>query len=341
MPSLLQVLHDATGYGATEIVLEPGRAPTMRTNLGVEQMKNGLTEGELFDALGGVLGPDQQAELAVGNVVEFQIHDGLVRWHLGAQAGALGVIVRGRSSAAPDVAEVGVPLDLPPLSRGFSDGESVAIPPTPPRRHRDTAWDLPSVVSTPPPLPSSQVPEWLLSSGAQSESSAPRGVPDPPDFAMRRPPTGEPPATLGDALEDEPFESGTVRGTDPFAKLAGQLVEGSLCLARGHGNGERLARHLGAYALILELGEAIGRRFDARVGAFVVRLDDPSELLSWSLRRAEEGARVIVEVSAKTPAGGRRVLLGISHGSTAIEWLAAVPTFWLADERGQWSLTRA
>jgi hypothetical protein len=343
MPSLLQVLHDATGHGATEIVLEPGRAPTMRTNLGVEQMKTELTESDLFDALGGVLGPDQQAELAVGNLVEFQLHDGLVRWHLGAQAGAQGVIVRGRSGTAPDVAEVGVPLDLPPLSRGFSDGEAVAIPPPPPRRHRDTAWDLPSVMSTPPPVPSGQLPDWLMSSGAQGDGSAALRVPDPPDFAMRRPPTGEPPATLGDALEDEPIDIGSARtnASDPFAALASQLPDGTLCLARGHGNGERLARHLGAYALILEASEALGRRFDARVGAFVLRLDDPSELLGWSLRRIEEGARVIVEVSAKAPDGGRRVLLGVTHGATAIEWLNAVATYWLADERGQWALTRA
>jgi hypothetical protein len=339
MPSLLQVLHDATGHGATEIVLEAGRAPTMRTNLGVEQMKMILSEGELFDALGGVLGPDQQAELAVGNHVEFQLHDGLVRWHLGAHAGAQGVVVRGRSGAAQDVDEVGTPLDLPPLSRMTGEGEAVSIPPPPPRRHRDTAWDLPSVMSTPPPLPSSQ-PDWLVTSG-QSESPSSRMVPDPPDFAMRRPPTGEPPATLGDALEDEIPVGRNGRGSDPFGELAARLSDGSLCLARGHGNGERLARHLGAYALILEPSEANGRRFDAAVGAFVLRLDDPSELLGWALRRVEEGARVIVETAAKTPAGGRRVLLGVSHNATAIEWLASVPTFWLADERGSWTLTRA
>jgi hypothetical protein len=341
MITLPQLLHDARARHASEIVLQSGQRPRLQTKAGPAELEDVLTESDLFDALSQVLAPDQQAELAVGNLVEFQLHDGLVRWHLGAHAGAQGVIVRGRSGAAQDLAEVGTPLDLPPLSRGITDGEAVALPPSPPRRHRDTAWDLPSVMSTPPPLPSSQVPEWLISSGGQSQPTAARMVPDPPDFAMRRPPTGEPPATLGDALEDDVPTSGGVRASDPFGTLASQLAEGSLCLARGHGNGERLARHLGAYALILESSEANGRRFDGRVGAFVLRLDDPSELLGWALRRVEEGARVIVEVAAKNPAGGRRVLLGVNHGQTAIEWLGAVPTFWLTEERGQWKLTRA
>src|SRR5687767_3645027 len=96
MPSLLQVLHDATGHGAAEIVLESDRAPTVRTALGVETLDVVLSEGELFDALSAVLAPEQQAELAVGNVVEFQLHDGVARWHLVAEASE-GMIVRGRT----------------------------------------------------------------------------------------------------------------------------------------------------------------------------------------------------------------------------------------------------
>ncbi len=351
MPSLLQVLHDATGHGATEIVLEPGRKPTLRTALGVESMPTPLSEGDLFEALGGVLGPDQQGELAVGDVVEFQLHDGLVRWHLVAQAGNEGVVVRGRTGAERNVAELGVPLELPPLSRPVSEGDAVSIPAPPPRRHRDTAWDLPSVASTPPPAPSGVMPDWLVSASASADptgaghAAAQRTVPldsDSPDFALRRrPPTGEPPATLGDAIELDPPEYGTVRASDPFAVLAAQLPDGALCLVCGHGLGERLARHLGAYALILEASEALGRRTDAHVAAFVVRLEDPSELLAWMLRRVEEGARVIVEVGARSPAGARRTLLGVQHGAAAAAWLDAVETYWAADNRGTWSLGRA
>lgn len=343
MPSLLQVLHDATGHGATELVLEPGRRPTLRTNLGVESMPTPLSEGDLFDALGGVLGPDQQAELAVGNVVEFQLHDGLVRWHLVAQAGADGVVVRGRTGTGGDVVERGVPLELPPLGPNRPEGEAVAIPAAPPRRHRDTAWDLPSVTSTPPPTPSGSIPEWLVSSASRADSTdaGVRLESDSPDFAMRRrPPTGEPPATLGDALEFDPPAFGTVRASDPFAELAESITEPCLCLARGHGHGERLARHLGPYALILHPAEAQGHRVDAHVAAIVNRLEGPSELLGWALRRVEEGGRVIVEVHARSCDAARRVVLGVRHGSSAGEWLLAVPTFWLSEDHGVFTITR-
>ena len=334
MASLLQVLHDATGQGATEIVIEPGRSPTMRTTVGVETMPTVLSESALFDALGGVLGPDQQGELAVGNVVEFQLHDGLVRWHLAAQAGNDGVVVRGRTTpTAHGVAEIGTPLDLPRLAP--SEGDAVSIPSPPPRRHRDTAWDLPSVALTPPPSAGGAIPEWLVSTAPAVRTAA-----DAPDFALRRPPTGEPPATLGDAFDLHRSGSPGARAIDPFIALAAGLPEGSLCLVRGHGQGERLARCLGAYALILEPAEAIGRRFEGHLAAFVLRVDDPSELLGWSLTRVEEGGRVIVELGVRTADAGRRVLLGVRHGATAVEWLHAVPTFWVAEQNNQWALTR-
>lgn len=339
MPSLLQVLHDATGHGATEIVLEPGRAPTLRTSMGVETLRASMSEGELFDALSGVLGPDQQAELAVGNVVEFQLHDGVARWTLVAEAGRDGVVVRGRTQASGDVAEVGVPLELPPLRRGTEGVGMPAAPAVAPRKTRDTAWDLPAVTTTPPPTGAAQIPSWLVSA-TELERDAPRITvePDPIDFALRRrPPTGEPPASLEDVQPHEQMPG----SVDPFRELASQLPEGSLCLARGHGPGERLARHLGAYALILDLAEAQGVRTDTVGVAFVLRLEDPSPLLGWVLRRVEEGARVVIEVSARTPIGARRVLLGTHSAASADAWLAAVPCFWLDEEQGRWSLSRA
>ncbi len=337
MPSLLQVLHDATGHGAMEIVLEPDRHPTLRTSLGVETMDTVLAESELFDALAGVLGPDQQAELAVGNVVEFQVHDGVARWQLVAEAGRDGVVVRGRTGEAA-VAEVGVPLELPPLRR--TEGAPIAGGAVPgPRKTRDTAWDLPAVTTTPPPTPGpAQIPSWLVAGGGDDGGAALTIEPDPIDFAIRRrPPTGEPPASLEDATES----SAPIQGrSDPFAGVAAELPDGALCLVRGHGHGERIARHLGPYALILDRSEASSVRSDLPNPTFVLRLEDPSELLGWMLRRVEEGARVIVEVQARSVAGARRVLLGINAAASAQAWLSAVPTFWVTDEQGRWQLTR-
>jgi hypothetical protein len=372
MPSLLQVLHDATGHGAAEIVLQSDRAPTMRTALGVESLSIVLSEGELFDALAAVLAPEQQAELAVGNVVEFQLHDGVARWHLVAEA-AEGMVVRGRTAASSshEIEEVGTPLDLPPLRRGDT-GKAAAVPksPGPLSRKRDTAWDIPAVTSTPAPAssgssgsnprvgtgprpaaPGVPLPSWLVPAGTQGPADAQGSMPapEPIDFALRRrPPTGEPPAILEDT-DGRPSPAGVdwpagVRpsSADPFAQVAAGVLDGSLCLVRGHGHGERVARHFGSYTLIVDRREAEGRRFDATIITFVVRLEDPSELLGWMLRRVEEGARVIVEISARSAAGARRTLLGTAAGSQAASWLDSVPRYWCsADETGHWTLVRA
>jgi hypothetical protein len=58
----------------------------------------------------------------------------------------------------------------------------------------------------------------------------------------------------------------------------------------------------------------------------VVRCEDPSTLLDGILRRLEEGYRVFVETRARTVAGARRMLLGISATDRAERWLDAQPT---------------
>ena len=96
MPSLPQVLHDASIRGATEVTLESDQHPMVRTDAGSVTVGDPLSESELFDALSLVLGPDQQAELALGNAVSFGIDVGGQHWGLIAEPAADGVIVRGR-----------------------------------------------------------------------------------------------------------------------------------------------------------------------------------------------------------------------------------------------------
>lgn len=398
MPSLLQVLHDATVRGAIEIVLEPDRPPQARGPEQVEAISTVLSEGELYDALGAVLKPEQQAELAVGNVVEFHLFDGTAKWHLVAEPGGDGVIVRGRAGdGGASKAEVGTPLELPPLRRGEPERKD-AVPRAPGpllvKRPRDTAWDLPAVNTTnsgtplpkPTPTPRSipapatnvsgnaptenRMPSWFETTGpapgpATGSSTVVRTRVTPPptpevtarhtgpegrevksredaavDFALlRRPPTGEPPAILDDAHE-QPDANGKPRADDPFGGLARELGTGAICLVRGHGIGERLARHYGRYALIVERREVQGLREDGSITTFVLRVEDPSELLGWALRRAEEGARVVVETGALTAAGARRSFLGTNAGPSATAWLDAMPVHWLADDGGKWSLVR-
>jgi len=367
MPSLLQVLHDATLRGAIEIVLEPDRPPQARGPEQVEAIATVLSEGELYDALGSVLKPEQQAELAVGNVVEFHLFDGSAKWHLVAEPGGEGVIVRGRSgeSNGSPVAEVGAPLDLPPLRRGEPD-RNQAVPRAPgpllAKKARDTAWDLPPVTGShplPKPTPRSNpalgsapteagLPSWFESGSAAAPAVARRPPPVPAskveaesvDFALlRRPPTGEPPAMLDDAVE---VGNGLrpMRADDPFIPLARALEAGSICLVRGHGIGERLGRHYGSYALILERREIDALRGEQNIATFVVRIEDPSEVLGWALRRAEEGARVIIEIGARTAAGARRSLLGTNAGPAAAAWLDALTVQWLAEQDGRWVLEK-
>ncbi len=379
MPSLLQVLHDATVRGAVEIVLEPDKPPQARGPKQVESIATVLSEGELYDALGAVLKPEQQAELAVGNVVEFHLFDGSAKWHLVAEPGGDGVIVRGRAGdGVPSVAE-GTPLDLPPLRRGEPD-RNAAVPRAPGpllvKRPRDTAWDLPPVTGTqsgvplPKPTPRSipspavsgnaptenKMPSWFEGTAPSSAAAPvlPRSTPPPSpgvetrsgsedaiDFALlRRPPTGEPPAILDDA-EELAHGNSRPKADDPFAPFARELGPGTICLVRGHGIGERLARHYGKYALIVERREVQGIREDGSVTTFVVRIEDPSELLGWALRRAEEGARVIIETGALTAAGARRSLLGTQAAASATAWLDALPVRWLAEEGGTWQLAKA
>jgi hypothetical protein len=360
-------------------VLEPDKPPQARGPQQVESIATVLSEGELYDALGAVLKPEQQAELAVGNVVEFHLFDGTAKWHLIAEPGGDGVIVRGRAGAgAPSVAE-GTPLDLPPLRRGEPD-RNAAVPRAPGpllvKRPRDTAWDLPPVAGTqsgiplPKPTPRSnppvavsgnaptenKMPSWFEGSTPAPSSPSPpirtttprsspaaaakSGSDDAIDFALlRRPPTGEPPAILDDAEEPSPGNSRAK--TDEFVPLARELAPGTICLVRGHGIGERLARHYGKYALIVERREVQGIREDATLTTFVLRIEDPSELLGWSMRRAEEGARVIIETNALTAAGARRSLLGTQAGPSATGWLDALSVWWLAEEGGTWQLAKA
>ncbi len=350
VPSLLQVLHDASGHGADEIVLEADRTPSMRTPAGVETLGVVLSEGELFDALAAVLPPEQQAELAMGGLVEFQVHDGSTRWSLVAEAGGAGAIVRGRTvTGSPALAEVGVPLELPPLARSTGDGAASSVPraPGPLARRRDTAWDLPP--PSPGPLSEAERPSSPTGStrlhGATPDldyvpvpSRAPSGV----DFAVRPRDAILPAAALEDAAElpASPSwsrgESGAVRHTT--TTLIRQIPEGSVVFVRGVGNGERLARAIAPYDLVVSARD-VGARRTGGPAVYVVRLEDPSEVLGWALRRVEEGARMVIETGARTLAGARRGFVGIHANTAAQQWLAAVPVFWAAPEGERWTVS--
>ena len=228
MPSLPQVLHDASIRGATEVTLESDQHPMVRTDAGSVTVGDPLSESEHFDALSLVLGPDQQAELALGNAVSFGIDVGGQHWGLIAEPAADGVIVRGRvgssgSNGAGDGREHSRKLDLPKLDAVEPDrqevpstGKSILRP-----TKRRTQWDIgvpeagPTSAAPPPSKPS-----WSRHIGEDA----------PSDFEIRTP-TGEQPASLIDAHEDltRDADLAVLVGPSPTAAVTDERDPRGLC----------------------------------------------------------------------------------------------------------------
>jgi hypothetical protein len=70
------------------------------------------------------------------------------------------------------------------------------------------------------------------------------------------------------------------------------------------------------------------------VAALAVCLEDPSQHLGYLLRRLEEGTRVLVQTTARTPAGAKRLLLGTTASERAEAWLDAHEQCSLVRENG-------
>lgn len=373
MPSLPQVLHEASLRGATEVTLESDQHPMVKTEAGSVTVGDPLSESEMFDALSMVLGPDQQAELALGNMVSFGIDVGAERWTLVAEPVADGVIVRGRSGAGSS-AETETPpsatrgLDLPKLDAVEPDRQAVPatgksiLRPT----KRRTQWDI-GVPEAPVPAPRAPTPP-------PSKPSWSKQLDDEggSDFELRTP-TGEQPANLVDAhdvagrTEDDRTDEGGIDDDeidlaelviplpqeDPgepyqpevresLEAFSAEVIPGTLCIVQGEGGAEALAAAMteGDYALIDDAAPdgVLTAAAELEPGSrFAVRLEDPSLVLGWILRRLEEGSSVVVESKARTAQGAQRVLLGTSGTRRAEQWLAVHPAIWFAEEVDGWS----
>ena len=117
---------------------------------------------------------------------------------------------------------------------------------------------------------------------------------------------------------------------EDMAELLAAFEPGSLALLlRAGGHAEALAAALELPSLTLGDSDTPAQA-SARLGelgtggVLIVRAEDPSPWLAWLLRRVEEGRRVIVETEALTPAGARRILLGVGASPRAELWLDAV-----------------
>lgn len=338
----------------------------VRTDAGSVTVGDPLSESELFDALSMVLGPDQQAELALGNVVSFGLDVGGDHWTLLAEPAPQGIVVRGRvAGAGSSETENATPptrgLDLPKLDTAEPDRQSVPstgksiLRPT----KRRTAWDIgvPEAPVPPPraPTPPPSKPSWSKQMAGEEAS----------DFELRTP-TGEQPANLVDAHdlsepdpddegiddegidlaelvipppESEPVEFDVRESLEAFAP---DVPLGTLCIVQGEGGAEALATAMpeGDYALIDDADPDGILRAAAELepgSRFAVRLEDPSLVLGWILRRLEEGSTVAVQTRARTAPGAQRILLGPSGTRRAESWLSVHAAIWFAQEPGGWS----
>lgn len=367
--SLPLVLREAERHAVEEVVVQPGHPVTFHGEQGALVLGHDLDEATISDALSVVLGPEQQAELAVAGVVEFYV-EGYAEWTLLAESGTEGVIIRGRirDGATPD--GLGVPLELPPLEPFEPDGPDLPAAPDSVLRSgstRSTRWDvgvagavldempatgslddhtLDDVPSRPPDEPDGSLPPrprssaWLLDDDAAAI-----------DFALvgRTAPTGELPDLHASGSATMPrLVAGTrptLRSDDTLAMHVDALDPGTVVFLAGVGVGERLLQPLeeGYEVIDLDTWDEVTTRPYEELPAdrgYLVRLEDPSRCLGWLLRRLEEGARVVVETRARTAAGARRSMLGIDATPHAEAWLDAHPQLWLHADGRTWVLER-
>jgi hypothetical protein len=139
-----------------------------------------------------------------------------------------------------------------------------------------------------------------------------------------------------------PLQPGPRR--EDMSELLSAFEPGSLALLlRASGHAESVAQALGLPTLAIgdadTREQATGRLAElGEGGVLIVRAEDPSPWLPWLLRRIEEGRRAIVETDARTPAGARRILLGVGAPPRAEQWLDAVRVLSATVEEGRWTL---
>ncbi len=95
MRPLQAFLEIAAARGAQELVLQSGQPLVVGDGRRDEPVGDVVADEELSAALRGVLSDEQQIELAVGNVVEFQVHQGGTTWTLVTDPRFDGVVIRG------------------------------------------------------------------------------------------------------------------------------------------------------------------------------------------------------------------------------------------------------
>lgn len=224
MPSLQDLLAEAASRDAHEVVMETGQPVLLNTEQGGVPLGSPMTEDDLFAALTAVLSEEQQVELAVGNVIEFDIV-AKGDWHVLTEPGAEGISVRARLAGQGAAAPAGPSIDLPPVAP--FQGARVSLPPmsaedsfsnVPVQRPTPREVEAPELADdfgAPPPV-EVPAPPTIDAFGGQpappevgpppgSPFSAPPAVPplDPTFESPAAPAHPGPPDEIGIPLDDE------------------------------------------------------------------------------------------------------------------------------------------
>lgn len=335
MGLLATLLAKAADSRPGEVVIETDKPVRLVLAQGASTLGDALSGDALFDALSEVLSSDQQADLALGEPVKFDLTVGEATWHLVGETAQEVTAVRARPERAfeaPDSVSIAIdaedaepPPDIPRLRR-----RPQVLPPSSDAIDIEIQFDDDAVEER---------------AGVRLSALRPLSVEAEPRTRWPRPAA----ALVGRA------ESPRRRNTPPpVARSAGPREDLDALLAampagtlgflhRAAGQGALLAQQLGWSMLRIGEGDVPERVHSALAGlaeggALIVDLEDPSPWLAWLLRRIEEGRRVLVETLATTPAGARRIMLGVGASERAEAWLDAIRVVHLGRVADAWSL---
>ncbi|MEZ4381401.1 MAG: hypothetical protein R3A79_08625 [Nannocystaceae bacterium] len=311
MGLLSDLLEQVASSEPSEVLIATERPLTLVHAEGTESIDGLVTDHDVYEALSELLGPEQQAELAVGRRVELDLTAGDERWRVVAETGTDTISIRAQPAIDRD---------------GLDADEVVVIFPT-------DAWATADVRE--------DVADFELEVDIEVEEIDDAATRRHATLPLRRAGRRPPPIRRG------PRSGRNARTADPrrdARELAASLVPGSLCFLHwGQGLGATIARALHQSVLMVdESASEESVRDDLwalEEGAVVViAVEDPSPWLPWILRRVEEGMRVVLETRATTHEGARRILLGVDASPRAEAWLGAVRMTSAALRDGRWSV---
>ena len=364
---LSTLLHEASARRPAEVVIATDRPVRMRLADGSDAELAATIEGTaISDELSDLLTTEQQVDLALGEPVKFDLVVGLYTWHLVGETAREVVSVRacptGELLEASDSVQIPIepddadPQDIPRIRRAPASGPSeIDI---------DINFDDEAAAQNSGAPESDERPPAGLRLAALKPvpGSATTGSDSTPQpMWPQRAATGHAPAwpRPGERRGRHGVQQGAAAATastrqlplhpaprrEDMAELLAAFEPGSLALLlRAGGQAEVVAAALELPSLTLGDSD-VPAQANARLpelgeqgGVLIVRAEDPSPWLAWLLRRVEEGRRVIVETDALTPAGARRILLGVGATTRAELWLDEVRVLSATVADGRWQL---